>query len=76
MIDETESYRRALVPQINALENDQIPEPKWTAQTVGEEFIIHRFAAPFCVVTRKSDHQKGSLEFRHAPRVYFGFEPA
>ena len=25
------------------------------------------------VVTRKSDNQKGSLEFQHSPRFYFDF---
>ena len=31
------------------------------------------FSAPFVVVTRKSDGKRGSLEFTHSPRFYFGF---
>lgn len=31
--------------------------------------------APFAVVRRKSDNQRGSLEFQHDPRFYFNSEP-
>jgi hypothetical protein len=31
------------------------------------------FSAPFVVVRRRSDNVKGSLEFTHAPRLYFGW---
>lgn len=34
------------------------------------------FAAPFVVVRRKSDNRRGTLEFQHNPRVYFGFQEA
>jgi hypothetical protein len=33
------------------------------------------YAAPFVVVRRRSDGQRGSLEFTHSPRVYFGWRP-
>jgi hypothetical protein len=33
------------------------------------------YAAPFVVVRRRSDGQRGSLEFSHQPRVYFGWRP-
>jgi hypothetical protein len=33
------------------------------------------FKAPLVVVRRKSDGKKGSLEFQHQPRFYFGFSP-
>jgi hypothetical protein len=33
------------------------------------------FLAPFVVVRRKIDGVKGSLEFQHHPRFYFGFSP-
>jgi hypothetical protein len=32
--------------------------------------------APFVVVRRLSDGQKGSLEFQHHPRFYFNFQKA
>ena len=31
------------------------------------------FMAPFIGVERKSDGQKGSIEFQHSPRFYFNF---
>jgi hypothetical protein len=33
------------------------------------------FTAPYVVVRRRSDGKKGSLEFQHDPRFYFGFSP-
>ena len=36
-------------------------------------FTFHSFMAPLAIVTRKSDGQKGSLEFTHHPRFYFNF---
>ena len=38
-------------------------------------FTVHSFAAPFVIVTRKSDGVRGTLEFTHSPRRYFGFAP-
>jgi hypothetical protein len=35
------------------------------------EFIA--FCAPFVEVRRRLDGQKGTLEFQHSPRFYFGF---
>jgi len=32
------------------------------------------FAAPFVVVTRKSDGKRGTLEFTGRPRTYFGWQ--
>jgi hypothetical protein len=40
-----------------------------------EEFEVLGFVAPFVVVRRKSDGQKGSLMFQHRPRFYFSFRP-
>ena len=33
------------------------------------------FMAPYVVVRRKSDGQRGSLMFQHDPRFYFSFDP-
>lgn len=46
----------------------------WTTAEMSERFTVIGFQAPFCVVTRKSDGQKGSLEFTHMPRLYYSFE--
>ena len=40
-----------------------------------QDFEIHHFLAPLVVVTRRADGVKGTLEFTHMPRYYFGFQP-
>jgi hypothetical protein len=40
-----------------------------------EHFEVLGFLAPFVVVRRKADGQKGSLKFAHQPRFYFDFTP-
>ena len=45
----------------------------WDTSQLSAEFEVLGFMAPFVVVRRKSDGQKGSLEFQHCPRFYFGF---
>jgi hypothetical protein len=47
--------------------------PTWDTDTLRKEFEVLGFAAPFVVVRRRSDGVKGSLEFTHNPRVYFGW---
>ena len=37
-------------------------------------FTVEGFSAPYVFVTRKSDGQRGTLEFTHSPRIYFGFK--
>jgi hypothetical protein len=50
-------------------------ESRMTTAEMSAEFTVHSFAAPFVIVTRKSDGQRGTLEFTHSPRFYFGFTP-
>lgn len=47
--------------------------PTWTTEELRRDYEVIGFAAPFVVVRRRSDGVKGSLEFTHSPRVYFGF---
>lgn len=47
----------------------------WTTEELQRDFTVEGFSAPFVVVRRKSDGQRGTLEFRHQPRVYFSFVP-
>jgi hypothetical protein len=47
----------------------------WSTDELVEEFEVIGFMAPICVVRRRSDGQKGSVEFQHSPRYYFGFQP-
>jgi hypothetical protein len=76
--DPTEAYRRQRVAEINAdsrgraaleAEYGQV----WDTQELQRDFEVLGFMAPFVVVRRLSDGKKGSLEFRHSPRLYFNF---
>ena len=78
MSDPTENIRRALVAEINhdpgsreALEEQH--GQVWDTGEMAEDFSVSGFAAPFIVVTRKSDGVTGSLTFQHSPRFYFDF---
>jgi hypothetical protein len=51
-------------------------EKRWTTEEATRDFTFHGFAAPYVVVTRKSDGVKGTLEFTHQPRFYFNFSPS
>lgn len=77
MTDQTEGIRREMLAtgQPHAdLAADQ--DRRWTTQEMSEEFEVLGFQAPFVVVRRKADGVKGSLEFTHMPRVYFGWKEA
>ena len=78
MIDETEDYRRARVAEINAepgsrealeAQHGQV----WDTKEMSEEFSALGFAAPFIIVSRRDDGKKGTLEFQHSPRFYYGW---
>lgn len=80
MSDETEPYRRQRLIEINAepgsrealeAQHGQV----WNTDELGRDFEPIGFMAPFVVVRRRSDGKKGSLEFQHNPRFYFGFSP-
>ena len=47
----------------------------WTIDEVREQFTVVGFLAPYVDVTRKSDGQRGTMQFQHNPRFYFGWEP-
>ena len=46
---------------------------RMTTEQMCALYDVIGFSAPFVVVTRKSDGKRGSLEFTHSPRFYFGF---
>jgi hypothetical protein len=61
---------------IHNYDSDEQPkegEKTWDTTELQKDFTVHSFLAPFVVVTRKSDGKKGTLEFKHSPRVYFNF---
>ena len=47
----------------------------WDTQELTRDYEVLGFAAPYVVVRRRADGLRGSLEFQHAPRFYFNFEP-
>ena len=49
-------------------------EPTWSTKTLQEDFEVLAFSAPFVIVRRRADGVKGTLQFNHEPRVYWGFE--
>jgi hypothetical protein len=78
MIDPTEAIRRERLAEINAepgsrealeAEHGQV----WDTQQLRQDFEVIGFLAPLVVVRRKADGVKGSLEFQHSPRLYWGF---
>jgi len=80
MTDPTEALRRERLVEINAEPGSRAAlEAKygqvWSTDELSETFDVIGFMAPLIVVRRRSDGQKGSLEFQHSPRYYFNFEP-
>jgi hypothetical protein len=80
MNDETETFRRLQLAQINAnpgsrealeAEHGQV----WDTQELARDFTVLGFMAPYVVVQRNVDGRKGSLLFQHNPRLYFSFQP-
>ena len=50
-----------------------MPDQTWDTAALQRDFTVRGFAAPYVVVVRKSDGVTGTLQFTHAPRVYFDF---
>jgi hypothetical protein len=78
--DPTELLRKDRIVELNQGEIDRkVLEEKhghvWTTDEMSAEFSAIGFMAPFIVVSRKADGQKGSLEFTHNPRFYFNWSP-
>ena len=74
MTDPTEDIRKELQQEINQGDSP-IEGETFTTEQLREQFEVLGFQAPFVVVKRKADGVRGSLMFRHHPRIYFGFEP-
>jgi len=78
MADTTEPCRRQRLEEINAEpDSREALEGQhgqvWSTDELSRDFEVLGFLAPYVVVRRRSDGQKGSLEFQHSPRFYFGF---
>lgn len=48
---------------------------EFTTETLQRFFSVEAFWAPYCIVRRKYDGQRGTLMFEHSPRYYFGWAP-
>jgi len=80
MNDQTESIRRQRLADINiAPGSREALEAQhgrvWDTDQLVQDFEPIGFMAPLVVVRRRSDGQKGSLEFQHSPRLYFNWQP-
>jgi hypothetical protein len=82
MTDPTEDIRRTLIAerqvsgplsreQLAALYNSNV----WDTDELREEFEVLSFLAPYVAVRRRADGVRGSMEFQHSPRYYWGFMP-
>lgn len=71
--DYVDVLRAVRVAEINS---SPVPEGALTTDQMREQYDVLGFAAPYVVVTRKSDGVKGTLEFKHQPRWYFNFKPS
>jgi hypothetical protein len=75
MEDETEDIRRAMLFSGQPQRDLEKAEQRWNTEELCRDFVVHSFAAPFVIVTRKSDGVLGVIEFTHHPRFYFNFVP-
>jgi hypothetical protein len=80
MLDETEELRRKRMAELSANAGPRADlEARygqvWSTEELSRDFDVLGFMAPYVVVVRKADGQKGSLEFQGHPRFYFSFEP-
>lgn len=78
-VDVTEAARRERLTEINAVPGSrEALEARygqvWDTDQLTEEFEVTGFLAPYVAVKRRSDGKKGSLEFQHSPRFYYGFD--
>lgn len=75
-IPNPDDIRRAMVesgmPAADLADNTG---PTWDTEALRRDFEVLAFAAPFVIVRRRADGVQGSLEFTHAPRLYFSWQP-
>jgi hypothetical protein len=78
-VDDPTELRRLILGTIIAhTDADAIVEGEpqtWTTTTLQEDFDVEGFMAPFVIVVRKADGVRGTLLFKHNPRIYFDFRP-
>jgi hypothetical protein len=71
MNDDIEALRLRDLVEVNS---SPVPEGQtWTTDELCRDFEVQGFLAPYVLVRRKSDGQIGTLQFKHSPRIYFGW---
>jgi hypothetical protein len=45
----------------------------WTTAELQRDFVVEGFGGGVCVVCRRFDNVRGSLDFDHMPRIYYNF---
>lgn len=78
MATDADNIRKEMIetgqPEADAIAALVTNQPTWDTDQLRQDFEVLGFAAPFVVVRRRADGAKGSLEFTHNPRVYFGWK--
>lgn len=77
MTDPTEAIRRAMIATDVPTDRQRLETEHgqvWDTDELQQDFNVTGFAAPFVVVTRKSDNVVGSLRFQARPRFYHSFK--
>lgn len=78
MYELAEALRRQRLIEINVESRDRAALEAtygqvWSPDELTRDFVVEGFLAPYVVVVRKQDHQRGSLEFQRQPRYYMNF---
>lgn len=79
MTDPTEELRKERLIEINAAPGSRealeaVHGKVWNTDELIQDFEVIGFLAPVVVVRRRADGVKGSLEFQHSPRLYWGWQ--
>ncbi len=73
LLDKTEALRRVIQHAANHIETENIPGQTWDTAQLQEDFNVEGFLAPYVVVVRKRDNVRGTMMFRHNPRIYWAW---
>ena len=73
--ERAEAARRQRLAEINAAAAGREALEARHGRVWDTQELTRDYAAPYVVVRRRADGLRGSLEFQHAPRFYFNFEP-
>ena len=76
--DQTEAFRRQRLAQLNpGIDRTELERRYGTvldSKEIAAVYEVIGFMAPLVVVRRKAGGNIGSMEFQHAPRLYFNWQ--